>query len=153
MSFRFTLALILSAVCPIVSAAQSLNPSWTYASYLGGFGDDGISVETRDAAGNLYVSGTTTSVFFPTTSGVYEPTFPGQFGTTAIFVSKFSPNGGLIWSTFIGPGCLHYAAPHGIAVDADENVYLSGIMECSGYPTTVNLGTSGSVFVTKFNPT
>lgn len=151
MCFRYTLAIILAAVCSTLCSAQDLNSSWMYSSYFGGSRSDSISVSTRDSAGNVYVTGITGSVNFPTTSGVYEPTFPGPSGSNAIFVSKFSSNGGLVWSTFVGPGCLEFASPNGIAVDAGQNVYISGVFECSGYPTTVNLGTSGSVFVTKLD--
>jgi hypothetical protein len=153
MSSRPWLALTFAVVCSAVASAQSLNPSWTYSSYFGGNAGDSISAQTSDPSGNIYVAGITSSPNFPTTAGVYEPNYPGPSGDNVVFVAKFSSSGALVWSTFLGPGCYTYIVPEGIAVDANKNVYVSGIFECSGYPTTVNLGTSGSVFLTKLNST
>ena len=151
MSFRALLAVTCAVVCSASASGQNLNPSWTYASYFGGSGADTAGVETKDSAGNIYIAGVTSSTNFPTTAGTYEPTFPGPSGSSVMYVSKFSSAGSLIWSTYLGPGCFQFSVPNGLAVDSNENVYVSGIYECSGYPTTVNLGTSGSVFLTKLN--
>src|SRR5579872_2749499 len=102
MSVRFTI--ILVTVCCTLASAQSLNPSWIYSSYLGGSGADSAGVETKDADGNIYVAGVTSSTNFPTTPGVYEPTFPGPSGSSVMYVSKFSSGGSLLWSTYLGPG-------------------------------------------------
>jgi len=151
MSFRTLLAITCIAVCSAFASAQNLNPSWIYSSYFGGSGADTAGAETKDAAGNIYIAGVTSSTNFPTTHGVYEPTFPGPSGSNAMYVSKFSSGGSLLWSTYLGPGCFQFSVPDGIAVDSNENVYVSGVYECSGYPTTVNLGSTGSVFLTKLN--
>ncbi len=154
MPFRFAIAFVfISSLSTIALAQSSLNPSWTNSSYLGGSGSDTISAQTGDTSGNIYVAGLTSSTNFPTTPGVYEPDFPGPSGSSAFFVSKFSSTGLLLWSTYLGPGCNQFSVPDGIAVDSSENVYLSGIYGCSGYPSTVNLGTSGEVFLTKLNST
>ena len=153
MSFRASFVVAFVAVCSIFASAQSLPPSWDDSTYLGGTGNDVIAAQTIDASGNVYVAGISTSSDFPATAGVYEPTYPGPSGSYAIFVSKFSPGGQLQWSTFLGPGCFEFLAPSGIAVDASGNVYVSGTYECSGFPTTVNLGTSGSVFLAKLSST
>jgi hypothetical protein len=151
MSRRFTIALAFVVASSLASAQSSLNPSWIYSSYFGGSGSDTITAQTSDASGNIYVAGLTSSTNFPTTPGVYEPDFPGPSGSSAFFVSKFSSAGSLLWSTYLGPGCFQFAVPEGIAVDSSDNVYISGIYECSGYPSTVNLGISGEVFLTKLD--
>ena len=107
---------------------------------------------THDSAGNVYVAGITTSPEFPTTPGVYEPTFPGPWSYSVIFVSKFSGDGGLVWSTFLGPGCSDYVSPTSIVVDSVEDVYVSGITECFGFPTTPGLPNYGNVFLSKLSP-
>jgi|HubBroStandDraft_1064217.scaffolds.fasta_scaffold00006_78 hypothetical protein len=136
-----------------VSVAQSTPPpSWIYATYLGGSGSSTITAATRDAAGNIYVTGTTTSPNFPTTAGVYEPAYPGPTGDNVVFVSKFSSAGSLAWSTFVGPGSYQFGIASGIQVDSDENVYVAGIFQGPGFPSTAG-GPGGSVFVTKLNST
>jgi hypothetical protein len=143
---------ILVLLSSILSPAQStLPPSWLYSSYLGGAVADGISAQTRDSQGNIYVAGTSNSPTFPTTPGTLEPTYPGPWGYGAIFVSKFSPDGSLIWSTFVGPGCYLSAAPTSIQVDSSQNVYLAGVNRCSTFPTTPGLPNWGNLFLGKLN--
>src|SRR5207249_5625212 len=70
-----------------------------YSTYLGGsnFNDaTGIAV---DAAGNAYVTGSTLSIDFPTTTGAFQPTFGGDFDA---FVTKLNPTGSaLVYSTYL----------------------------------------------------
>lgn len=153
MSLRFLPITALLFVCCLLASAQStLPPSWVYSSYLGGAKQDGITAQTRDSQGNIYVTGTSTSPTFPTTPGVYEPDYPGAWGYNAIFVSKFAPDGSLVWSTFLGPGCSQYIVSSGIQVDSDQNVYVAGIDECYTFPTTAGLPNWGTVFLAKLNP-
>lgn len=145
-------ACMLMLTSSIFSSAQStLPPNWLYSSYFGGTRQDGISAQTRDADGNIYVAGTSNSPNFPTTPGTYEPTYPGPWGYNAIFVAKFSPVGSLIWSTFVGPGCPYYLSPSSIQVDSSQNVYIAGIDECYTFPATSSPLNYGTVFVGKLN--
>lgn len=155
MSFRalFVAMILIVASSTFALSQNALPPSWEYSSYLGGSQQDTISAQTRDSAGNIYVAGTTTSANFPTTAGVYEPEFPGPGTYAAIFVSKFSPEGALVWSTYLGPGCYQTVVPSGIAVDIEQNVYVTGIFECGKFPATLKVATGGEVFVSKLNST
>jgi hypothetical protein len=57
-----------------------LDPSGStlvYSTYLGGAGDDESTGIAIDTAGSVYLSGTTTSINFPTTSGAFDTTFNG----------------------------------------------------------------------------
>src|ERR1039457_963104 len=106
---RFLAATTLFAASVTSFAQTTPPPSWVYSSYFGGSGQDGISAQTRDSAGDIYVAGTTTSSDFPTTPGVYESAYPGPTGYNVVYVSKFSPEGALVWSTFVGPGTFQFA--------------------------------------------
>jgi hypothetical protein len=95
-----------------------LNPSGTalvYSSYLGGSReDDGYGIAV-DGTGNAYVTGSTGSTNFPTTSY-----FGAPGGGT--FVTKFSPAGALVYSAILGSS--NYSR---IAVDGAGNAYVTGV--------------------------
>jgi len=134
-----------------------------YCGYIGGSGEDfgyGIAV---DAAGNAYVTGTTTSTqqTFPVTVGP-DPTFNGG-GTVAprdTFVAKVDPQGtALVYCGYIGGGGDEIGS--GIAVDAAGNAYVTGWTSSdektfpvrAGPDLTYNGGTYlGDAFVAKVNP-
>src|ERR1035438_10264133 len=100
-----------SADFPLLSLYQStysgsndavvvkLSPSGAlaYSTYLGQPGYDSANAVAVDPFGNAYVTGQT-GAGFPTTAGVYQSVIQGG---TAAFVTKFSTNGSLIWSTFV----------------------------------------------------
>ncbi|MCK5157626.1 MAG: hypothetical protein KAR08_00590, partial [Candidatus Heimdallarchaeota archaeon] len=81
-------------------AVPATYPKLIFSTYLGGSGTgergDGIAV-TED--GSYYVTGRICSSDFPTTQYAYNSTYSG--GCDA-FISKFSPDSTLLWSTFFG---------------------------------------------------
>jgi len=116
---------------PIDAFVAKLNPtgtSLTWATYLGGSGDDiafGIAIDETGAA---YIAGATagtdsTHDNFPTTNGAYQTSYGG--GNVDMFVTKLNAGGQLAYSTYIGGQCHENATD--IAIDAAHNVYLSGI--------------------------
>lgn len=122
-----------------------------YSTYLGASGYDSANSVAVDPIGNAYVTGQT-GAGFPTTAGVYQPVIQGG---TAAFVTKFSPSGSLVWSTFVGGTTLEYA--NGIAVDEFENSYITGISYSLGFPGAPTGGAqptnhgNGDAFVAKLN--
>jgi hypothetical protein len=123
-----------------------IDPVLAYSTYLGGswseghFGAAGIAV---DSAGNTYVTGTTQSVDFPTTAGAGQTPAGGQ----DIFVTKFSPTGTVIYSTYLGGPCDDIA--RGIAVDLAGNAYITGRVE----QTNCYWGAIPGALVAKLGPT
>ncbi|MGC2745617.1 MAG: SBBP repeat-containing protein, partial [Candidatus Angelobacter sp.] len=82
-----------------------LNPAGShlvYSTYHGGFQGAPTSVAV-DALGNAYVAGLT-SGNFPVTPNAFQPVFHGGnlFRASDAFVSKFDPDGTLLYSTFLG---------------------------------------------------
>ena len=103
-----------------------IDPVLAYSTYLGGSNDEadwlwgavfGIAV---DAAGNTYVTGSTTSVDFPTTPGANRT----LSGSQDAFVTKLSPTGAVLYSTYLGGPCQDIA--NAIAVDTAGNAYVTG---------------------------
>jgi len=107
-----------------------LNPSGNivYSTYFGGSGSDTASAMTVDAAGNVYVTGITSSLDFPTTTGTYSPTFPPRAGVATVnvygsaFLFKLKADGSVAWSTYFASD----QGPNSIAVDSTGSVYLAG---------------------------
>jgi uncharacterized protein (TIGR03437 family) len=75
----------------------------TFANNLG---DSSLSHLVLDSAQNVYVSGTTSDIRFPTTSGSYQSNFPGQtglFGALSSYgiVMKLNAVGNVAYSTYL----------------------------------------------------
>ncbi len=104
-------------------------------------GDDSEVVRdvAIDSLGNVYVTGGTTSKRMFATQGSYDTTFNGggnqlgSFGAMDAFVSKYSPQGKLLWSTYLGGP--NYDRAYAIEVDGQGNVYIGG-RAGAGFPTT-----------------
>ena len=123
-----------------------------YATYLGGSGSDGANGVAVDAAGNAYVTGTTSSADFPLVNPA-QATLPGS---TSTFVTKLNASGGaLLYSTYLG-GSL-YDFGQAIAVDAAGSAYVAGQAYSSDFPTLNALqpaygGGNGDAFIAKLTP-
>jgi hypothetical protein len=129
-----------------------IDPVLVYSTFLGGpGGGDGQQATAMlvDAAGNVYVAGTTDSQSFPTTAGVVQPSPPPGVGA---FVSKIDPTGKtLIFSTYV-PGLY---ALNGFALDASGNIYVAGPTAGLSIPsgTTPFQGAQRSIGIVKLNST
>ena len=106
-----------------------------WATYLGGAEaevDNNRSADIAiDAAGNVYVTGSTKSSDFPTTAGAADVSLGG---TTDAFVAKIAAGGAsLAWSTYLGGSGVDRG--WGIAVDGSGRVHVGGETN-GGFPTT-----------------
>ncbi len=133
--------------------ALIIDPVLSYSTYLGGNGDTYANAAKVDAAGNVYVAGSTTSTNFPTLNP-YQSTYQG--GTEDAFVSKLNPTGtALIYSTYLGGSGTDEA--DALAVDGNGNAYLTGVTGSTNFPVTAGVvqrtfgGGTEDVFVTKLN--
>lgn len=127
-----------------------------YSTFLGAADVDGGSGIAVDQAANATVSGSTTSVGFPTTPGAFDTSFNGQQfpdGENNIFLTRFNADGSdLVYSTFLGIG-----RGWATAVDGANNAYLTGQTDDPNFPTTPNAfdttynGGFNDAFVAKLN--
>ena len=144
-----------------------LNPSGSalvFSTYLGGsgdhgglngsFSDDGAGIAV-DAAGNIYVAGTTGSSDFPLMNP-YQATLTGV--GAANFVTKLDPTGAtVLYSSFLGGNGGEIC--HGLAVDAIGNMYITGVTSSTTYPITVATAiqtknnSTDNAYVSRIDPT
>jgi hypothetical protein len=138
------------------------NPSESaliYSTYLGGSNGDQASGIALDAAGDIYLSGETYSIDFPTSPGAFQTCATCNIGEWRAFVSELNPTGsGLVYSTYLtgtnGSGAKR------IVLDAVGGIYVVGGTGSADFPitpgafqTTCAGGCNyGSAFVTKFVP-
>jgi uncharacterized protein (TIGR03437 family) len=163
---RATIVLLLLAPCVIASNPPTFNyavpPNTT------------VTAMTVDAAGNTYLTGSTTSSSFPATASAFQTQFsggtceviPGLHGVpltvpcSDAFVIKVDPAGKVVFATYFG-GNGNETVASAICVDASGNVYLGGLTgpntvgQPSTFPVTpgaafTNL--AGGGFVAKLNP-
>jgi hypothetical protein len=113
------------------------NPSLVWQTFSGGSGTDFGTAITLDSAGNPYILGSTNSINLP------HPGTPLQSslaGSNDAFVSSFNPaSGALTYGTYVGNGngldtnVNPNVANGGIAVDANNNIYIVGDTTTSGF--------------------
>jgi hypothetical protein len=125
----------------------------TYASYLGGNGQEWGNAIAIDSAGHVYITGATASTDFPT-QNAFQPTTLS--GVTNAFVAEFDPTAttgaaSLLYSSYLG-GASKRTFAYGIAVDQFGNAIVVG-QASTGFPT-VNAfqSTYHEAFVTKVAP-
>ncbi|MEZ5427134.1 MAG: Ig-like domain-containing protein [Pyrinomonadaceae bacterium] len=118
----------------------------------GGLESDVISGVAVDAAGNMYVAGTTENAGFPTTPGAFDTTFNGTTGNNHDgFLTKFDPTGSsLVYSTFLGG--TGKDEPKEIGLGSDDSAFIIGeTTGAASFPLKNSLLNSGNIFLTHFN--
>jgi len=131
---------------------NSLNNNFAFMSIIGqGYSSNTIAV---DAAGNAYVTGTTQSADFPTLAPTQSRIGGGNCDgeiCSDVFITKLGPTGLLLGSTFLGGDNLD--AGLGIAVDAESNVYVTGLTASANFPLANpkqrTIKGAGDLFITK----
>ncbi len=117
-----------------------------WATFFGGSGEETAYGCATDAAGNVLLSGITSSVSAIASAGAFQPAYAGGSAIGSgndLFLAKFSPSGGLQWSTYYGgPGDegvsigIYYSLQN-VATDNLGNVLLSGVTtSASGIAST-----------------
>ena len=113
--------------------------SLVYATFLGGSGSDQSNGAAVDAAGNIFVTGATTSVDFPLANALQAT--PG--GGMDAFVTKLNATGSaIIFSSYLGGSGNDQGVS--IALDGTGNAYLTGSTLSGNFPTSNPLQSSCS---------
>ncbi len=100
-----------------------------FSAVIGGSGADEVADLAVDQAGNVYITGTTTSADYPTRNAFQSMHGGGRDG----FLTKIDPMAGAItWSTFLGG--TDEDAVKAIALDGSAHVWVAGITASGDFP-------------------
>jgi hypothetical protein len=132
------------------SRALVIDPVVSYATYLSGTGLGAVTGVAVDAGGNLYATGWTEAVNFPTVNALQT----SNLGNVDAFVVKLNPAGtALIYATYIGGMGADKAAA--IAVDSLGQAHVAGSTASSNFPRLAAqqplMGGSQTAFVLTLN--
>jgi hypothetical protein len=105
-----------------------IDPILSYSLLVGGQSLDEASAVAVDAAGNVYLAGTTSSPNFPGTTG--------GAGGIDVFVTKLDRRGtAVLFSAYVGGSGIDEA--RGLAIDPEGNAYVAGVTRSDDFPTRV----------------
>ncbi|WP_317899882.1 DUF7948 domain-containing protein [Aurantibacillus circumpalustris] len=110
-----------------------------WGTYYGGTGDDQTFHVTNDAAGNVFMSGWTTSSGNMATTGAHQNIFSGGSNTYDAFLVKFNSTAVRQWATYYGGTGVDYG--YEVNCDASGNVFVVGETTSS---TTGVIATAGA---------
>ncbi len=125
------------------SPSEFLNPETCgefdileFSTFLGGTGDEQGTLASLhylgdivvDSEGNIIVVGRTSSTDFPVLNA-YQDTLAGNIDVT---VSKFSPNGTLLFSTYLGGSAHDWA--NCVTLDSSDNIIIGGVTGSTDFP-------------------
>ena len=136
---------------PAGTVSSSNTPQLVYSTFLGGSGTDSGNAITLNAGEDAFVTGSTTSSDFPTTTGVFQATYGGAGDA---FVTELNSTGtSLVYSSYLGGSGVDSGM--GIAVDSSNNAYVTGSTQSPNFPTrnpvqATNAGSSDA-FITEVN--
>jgi photosystem II stability/assembly factor-like uncharacterized protein len=131
----------------LLAGAASAGQNWQYATYVGGAGDENVTLLNSDNQGNTYVAGLTQSIGAP-----FEDLPWGYRSAPRGYLMKLDQQGQLIYSKILGNGSVG-----ALTVDNEGNVFVGGTFATS----TPDFATPGSyqpnserpaAFLAKFSP-
>ncbi len=120
-------------------ASQSGDYELSFATFHGGSDWEHTRDVVIDASGFIYVAGGTASSDTPVTPGAYDTSFNtggnqiGGHGPSDAYIAKYTPDGQLVWATYLGGP--NYDRAYAIELDPAGDVVVSG-RAGPGFPTT-----------------
>lgn len=113
-----------------------------FSTYIGGSDIDVAYGIVADSSRNIYITGQTTSIDFPTTINAYNKTGDGDTSFSDVFVCKLSLDGStLLNSTYVGGS--KFDVGWGLAIDTARNVYVTGSTNSIDFPAVNAFNSTG----------
>ena len=160
-TFLLTINIVnsMSTVVPFHELHLEVNiEDYTYSTYFGGDSpEDNIKDIVTDSDDNMIVTGNTLSTDFPI-KDAFQDTFTGggtdDHGVSGdAFLTKFDPDGQLLWSTYLGGSSMD----GGLFVEIMESndIIVVGITQSDDFPITgeayqADYSGSYDIFISKF---
>jgi hypothetical protein len=117
----------------IVFKLDSTGSSLLFSTFIGGSGSDNGRAIVIDSTGNAYITGTTGSGNFPTTSGAFSESHSG--GTYDSYILKLDSSGSsVLYSSFVGGSGGDVGLS--ITIDTNGNAYITGNTFSTDFPIT-----------------
>jgi hypothetical protein len=114
--------------------SETLYPGLVGSTFLGGKDSDYLYATATDLSGNVYVAGSSGSVGYPSTPGVYQG---NKLGGLDVVITKLAPDGyTILWSGFLGG--IGDDEARAIAVGDQGEIYLCGTTTSPDFPMAAN---------------
>ncbi|HXG11573.1 MAG TPA: SBBP repeat-containing protein [Gemmataceae bacterium] len=122
---------LAGAADAFVAQLDAAGSTLVYATYLGGSANDAAASIAVDAAGQAYLTGSTTSADFPIQNALQ----PQRAGAVDAFVTQVNADGtAWVYSTYLGGSGSDLG--QGIAVNGSGEAYVTGVTGSLNFPTT-----------------
>ena len=106
-----------------------------FSTFWGGSGNDRSQGVAVDTAGNVMITGTTSSTDFPLKNAMQPSMSPcGADVCSNAFVTRFTSSGAVVYSTYLG-GTSGVDRGYDIATDRVGNAYITGSTGSADFPT------------------
>ncbi|MFO0478910.1 MAG: SBBP repeat-containing protein, partial [Bacteroidota bacterium] len=113
-----------------------IDPQLNWGTFFGGNDIEEVTVtEVDGTTGDVYIGGYTQSIgtSFPIQNLIGAYNANTLNGTADAYISKFSPTGALLWSTYYGGGSFENL--NSLSIDVSGNVFITGSVSGAGFPT------------------
>ncbi|MCS7027672.1 MAG: SBBP repeat-containing protein [Bacteroidia bacterium] len=138
-----------------VTKLNATGTALIYSTFIGGSADERANGIFVNSAGELYLTGWTSSTNYDITPGAYQNTNAG--GRDVVVTKLNSAGNTLIYSTYIGGS--NWEEGEDISVDASGTAYITGYTYSTNYDVTAlsyqntHGGGTGDAFVSRLNAT
>ena len=127
----------------LINTSASGSGSLQYSTFFGGTNGDTTTGVKVDSTGNVYASGNTTSADLPVTPGTFISTLTNPSGDGLVL--KLNPGGNgaadKLYASYLGGSGdgAHSDLAQGIAIDSNNNGYVTGQTVSSNFPHTAGV--------------
>ncbi|MHA2250915.1 MAG: SBBP repeat-containing protein [Candidatus Kariarchaeaceae archaeon] len=132
-----------------IAKYSSIDFTLLFSTFIGGLHNDIAEDIVVDPNNNIYLTGSTSSYDFPRVNSFYS----NLSGSVDAFINKLSPDGEILFSSYLGGSNQDQAKA--LVIDEDKNIYITGSTNSEDYPTVSAYDTSYNggtdVFVTKIS--